>query len=93
MAKDIISKYDIPFNLINLDIQGAELKALKGMEEYLPKIDYIYTEVNADYVYEECNLIGEIDDYLKTFGFNRYETKWCSDYRWGDAFYKKVPNN
>ena len=52
LLKDIICNYDIPYNFINLDIQGAELKALKGMEEYLPNIDYIYTEVNSDYVYK-----------------------------------------
>ena len=87
MLKDIICNYQIPFNFINLDIQGAELKALKGMDEYLHKIDYIYSEVNSDYVYEGCALIGEIDEYLQKFGLARVETKWCGDYRWGDAFY------
>jgi hypothetical protein len=70
-----------------LDIQGTELKALKGMESYLPTIDYIYTEVNSDYVYEKCSLIGEIDDYLSNFGFKRVETEWFEDCKWGDAFY------
>jgi FkbM family methyltransferase len=87
MLKDILCNYSIPFNFVNLDIQGAELKALKGMEEYLHKIDYIYTEVNSDYVYEDCALIGEIDDYLLKFGLKRVETEWCGEYRWGDAFY------
>jgi FkbM family methyltransferase len=40
LLENIISKYDIPFNFINLDIQGAELKALKGMESFLYNIDY-----------------------------------------------------
>jgi hypothetical protein len=73
---------------INL-IQGVELKALKSTESYLHSIDYIYTEVNSDYVYKECSLVTEIDDYLKTFGFHRVETSWCENYRWGDAFYCK----
>jgi len=89
MLKDVIHKYNIPYNFVNLDIQGVELKALKGMEEYLPTIQYIYTEVNADYVYKDCAIVTEIDDYLKKFGFQRVETSWCSDYRWGDAFYVK----
>lgn len=88
--KEFIGNYNIPYNFINLDIQGAELKALKGMEEYLNSIDYIYTEVNSDYVYENCALVGEIDDYLGKFGFNRMETSWCGENRWGDAFYMKV---
>ena len=87
MLKDVICKYDVPYNFINLDIQGAELKALKGMEKTLYSIDYIYSEVNSDYVYEGCALIGEIDDYLAQFGLYRAETKWCGDFRWGDAFY------
>jgi len=87
MLKDIINKYDIEYNFLNLDIQGAELKALKGMEEYLPKVDYIYTEVNSDYVYENCCIITELDSYLEKFGLFRVETRWCQNYRWGDAFY------
>jgi FkbM family methyltransferase len=87
LLKDIICKYDINYNFLNFDIQGAELKALKGMEEYLSKVDYLYTEVNSDYVYVDCALISEIDNYLSNFGLERVETKWCSDYKWGDAFY------
>lgn len=89
LLKDIINKYDIPYNFINLDIQGVELKALKGMEQYLHTIDYIYTEVNSDYVYKDCAIVSEIDEYLQQFGFKRVETSWCGEYRWGDAFYIK----
>ena len=64
-----------------------ELKALKGMEAYLSNVDYIYTEVNCDYVYKDCGLVTEIDDYLKTFGLERVETRWYLDFKWGDAFY------
>jgi FkbM family methyltransferase len=87
LLKDILPNYDINYNFLNLDIQGAELKALKGMEEYLNKVDYLYTEVNSDYVYKECALITELDEYLKNFGLERVETKWCENFRWGDAFY------
>ena len=57
------------------------------MEEYLNKVDYIYTEVNSDYVYKDCGLITEIDEYLKRFNFERVETEWAGECRWGDAFY------
>ena len=89
--ENIISKYrsDIPFNFLNLDIQGVELRALKSLGKYLENIDYIYTEVNSDYVYEKCDLIGDIDEYLSTFGFKRVETSWFGDCKWGDAFYVK----
>jgi hypothetical protein len=87
LLKDILPKYDIEYNFLNFDIQGAELKALKGMEEYLNKVDYLYSEVNSDYVYKDCALIEELDEYLLKFSLHRVETKWASDYRWGDAFY------
>lgn len=87
LLKDILPKYDINYNFLNFDIQGAELKALKGMEEYLNKVDYIYTEVNCDYVYKNCALITEIDEYLSQFRLYRVETEWCQDFKWGDAFY------
>jgi FkbM family methyltransferase len=86
LLKDIICNYNIQYNFLNLDIQGAELKALKGMEEYLSTVDYIYIEVNSDYVYVGCALITELDDYLLKFGLHRVETKW-TDCKWGDAFY------
>jgi FkbM family methyltransferase len=87
---DMLKKYDnIPFNFINLDIQGAELKVLKGMDKYLDNIKYIYTEINSDYVYKDCNLVGEIDDYLLKYNFKRVETYW-TEFKWGDALYIKL---
>ena len=89
LLKDILPKYNIPYNFLNFDIQGAELKALKGMEDYLHKVDYLYTEVNSDYVYKDCALVTELDEYLKQFGLFRVETSW-TDCKWGDAFYIRL---
>jgi FkbM family methyltransferase len=88
LLKDILPKYNINYNFLNFDIQGAELKALKGMEEYLHKVDYLYSEVNSDYVYKGCALVGELDEYLQKFGLYRVETKW-TEFKWGDAFYMR----
>ena len=86
LLKDVLPKYNIDYNFLNFDIQGAELKALKGMEEYLNKVDYLYTEVNSDYVYKGCALVTDLDEYLLKFGLHRVETKW-TEFKWGDAFY------
>ena len=59
------------------------------MEKYLNHIQYIYTEVNTEEVYKGCNLIGEIDDYLHGFGFERVAQDIYSQFGWGDAFYIK----
>lgn len=75
-------------NFLNIDIQGAELNALKGMGDILINFDYLYLEVNKEEVYKGCCLVDEIDDYLKKYNFERVETSW-TDMGWGDAFYKK----
>lgn len=92
LLKNILPKYtdSIKFNFLNIDIQGAELKALRGLDKYVFEFDYIYLEVNKDYLYKECCLIGEIDEYLSGFGFNRVETSWFGSCNWGDAFYIKL---
>lgn len=89
----LIDTNNIPIhslNFLNLDIQGVELRALKSMEKYLSNIQYIYTEVNTEYVYKDCNLIDEIDEFLSRHGFTRVCTKMCGNYGWGDAFYLKT---
>lgn len=88
---DIISKYSINlenYNFINVDIQGVELKALRGFGDLLSRIDFVYTEVNREYLYENCDLINDMDDYLLNFNFVREQTAW-TDSGWGDALYIK----
>lgn len=77
-------------NFINFDLQGAELKALKGMGDLLNQIDYCYLEVNKRETYLGCGLVGEIDEYLRGYGFTRvYTAEWVED-TWTDAFYCKI---
>ena len=79
---------DFSFNFINLDIQGMELPALKGMESYLENVDYIYTEVNLESLYKGATIVDELDDYLNKFGFVMME-KAITEYQWGDVLYVK----
>lgn len=72
------------YNFLNIDVQGAELKCLKGMQNHLLFIDYLYIEVNEEEIYKGCCLVGELDEYLTDF--SRVETK-MTKYNWGDALY------
>lgn len=72
------------YNFLNMDVQGYELEVLKGATETLNHIDYIYTEVNVDEVYEGCAKLKDIDQFLK--GFTRVETVMTRQ-GWGDAFF------
>jgi FkbM family methyltransferase len=79
-----IEKYDF----LNIDIQGAELLALKGFGNLLNNIKYIYTEINTEKLYVDCALLSDIDLYLEEFGFIRVETQ-MTEFEWGDALYIK----
>lgn len=79
-----INQYDF----LNIDIQGAELLALKSFGGLLKNIKYIYTEINTNYLYKDCALLPEIDEYLEFFGFERVETE-MTEFEWGDALYIK----
>jgi len=84
------SNYEIGnYNFLNLDIQGAELDALKGADKILDKIDAVYTEINFDELYEGCAHVGQIDDYLGKFKFKRVLTETPDHPSWGDALYLK----
>ena len=76
------------FDFINIDIQGAELKALKGAARILPHIKAIYAEVNEKMLYEGAGLLPELDEYLATFNFKRVITN-MTRHGWGDALYIK----
>ena len=72
-------------NFINIDVQGAELKVLKGAGKILNQIDYIYVEVNAAETYVGCPLISDLDEFLSDF--DRVETSELVGGIWGDALY------
>lgn len=76
-------------DMINLDIQGAELLALKGASELLHHVKWIYTEVNVKELYSGCCMMNEIDDYLTKYSFFRAATQ-MTPHGWGDALYIKT---
>jgi FkbM family methyltransferase len=86
MLSENIDIFD--YNMINIDVQGYELEVFKGGKNTLKNIDYIFTEVNRDNVYENNALVDEIDKFLSSYNFTRVETSWDGN-TWGDAFYIK----
>ncbi|MGB3508659.1 MAG: FkbM family methyltransferase [Microcoleaceae cyanobacterium] len=79
------------FNLLNIDIQGAELLALQGATNALQFVDGINIEVNYEEIYQGCPLIDDIDEFLEKVGFHRVATTTPYHHSWGDAFYVKKP--
>lgn len=82
------------FDMANLDIEGAELMALRGMMSVLPSLRCIYSEINFDEMYEGCALAGDTDSFLGDRGFSRVVTELATVdgvYKgFGDALYVRA---
>jgi len=85
----LFEKLGIPhdrYDVANLDIQGAELMALRGAEKILAGVRAVYTEVNTKELYVGCAQLGEIDEFLGARGFVRVALKVLT-HGWGDGLY------
>lgn len=88
----VVARTGIPIaerNFWNLDIQGAELAALRSAGDLLKHADAIYAEVNTQEVYKGCGQLPELDAFLESKGFKR-EMIEMTDKGWGDALYVRV---
>lgn len=74
------------FDVLVMDIQGAEMLALKGARKTLPHIHVIVTEVNTKELYQGCPLIADMDMFLQQEGYIRVRTT-MTHHGWGDAMY------
>lgn len=83
----IVQENRLDMNMLMLDIQGAEMVALRGAIELLPKLDYVMLEVNRDEVYVGCAKVWDLDDFLLAYGLKRVETYWVEEQGWGDALW------
>lgn len=73
------------YQLLVMDCQGFEGRVLMGATETLKQVNYVYTEVNRDEVYQGCTLVDELDKLLHEF--NRVETGQWVGGMWSDALY------
>lgn len=78
------------YDFVNLDLQGCELDALRGMGGLLDHFQTVYAEVNKEPLYEGCPLLPEIDRFLSERGFVRRAIRMTKK-RWGDALYVRGP--
>ena len=56
-------------DIIWIDLQGAELKAFKGMGDFLSRVKIIYTEVEFKQIYIGQPLFWQVNKYLASKGF------------------------
>jgi FkbM family methyltransferase len=71
------------FNYLVLDIQGMELKALKGLGQYASHFDVIITEAYIDELYEDCGKLNDIQELLTDYQMVEFIAEPYKG--WGDA--------
>ncbi len=93
-------------HLIKADVQGAELKVLKGASTFLKEFCMIVVEVEFSYVYKDQPLAGDVSAFLTGEGFefhhmvhtggfleNKGVSTGVTRAMWGDAMYVKAPTH
>jgi len=75
-------------DLIKLDVQGAELKALSGASRLLQHATMVLAEVAFVPIYKDAPLVGDIDGFMHQAGYRRAAI-YPSDQpqHWADALY------
>lgn len=88
---DLVEKYFPVANvaLLVLDIQGAELLALKGSHKTLKKVEFIFIEVSTAKLYKNQALFNDISKFLSEFGFCLVEHNLRNRTSHGNALYIK----
>ena len=66
----IMQKYNIPrVDIVWMDLQGAELLALKGMGQALDNVKYIHTEVSHRAMYTGQVMFNELNNFILSKNF------------------------
>ncbi|HTA75972.1 MAG TPA: FkbM family methyltransferase [bacterium] len=96
---DLFEKHQLnpmDYDFLNMDIQGAELKALKGAPKLLGHLKAVLSEVHLEELYEGCASEKDIVDFLEGAGFRKVESQYRELYNekgsfpvWGDVLFIK----
>jgi FkbM family methyltransferase len=91
----ILTKYNLDitnYDFLVMDIQGAEMKALSGMVDVIPKFKFIILEVSIFELYDSQGTFNDILDFLRGFGFSLVDLEMHSQ-GWGDALFTSSIDN
>ena len=74
------------YNVLNMDIEGGELDALKGATELLKHINVIYSEIRFADLFENGTMCEDLEEFVFKLGFKKvFYKKWHETF--GDAIY------
>ncbi len=77
------------YNVLVLDVQGAELKVLSGAPELLSRVDAVFAEVSSEPLYEGGCTFLEVTTLLADAGLIFRAAEMKPETGWGDAFYTR----
>lgn len=77
------------FDFLNLDVEGGELRVLRGAEATLKGVRWVFTEVNHVERFAGGAVLPAMDDHLGERGFLRVALRDFPDGTWGDALYAR----
>ena len=60
-------------NLIKIDVQGAEIKILKGLGDYIHNFEVIILEVSVHEYNKNAPLFDEVMTYMKSKNYSIYD--------------------
>jgi FkbM family methyltransferase len=85
---EFLNEINIPkIDILWMDIQGFEGKALNGLGNFLNNIKIIYSEITYKSIYKDQILFDKFDYKLLQHNFSCiYRDYKCNDF-WGDAIY------
>ena len=82
------------FQLLNIDVQGAELRVLRGAERTLASVLAVLVEVHVVELYDSAASEREVDEFLTERGFQRADVAYHELYNergtfpaWAEALY------
>jgi FkbM family methyltransferase len=87
---DIVeSEYaDAGFNVLVLDVQGAELKVLAGAVKLLSRVDAVFSEVAGEALYAGGCTFQDVANFLSYHGL-MFRSAELNLFGWGDAFFTR----
>lgn len=83
------SNFPDQYDLIYIDVQGAELEVFKGASKCLLSSKYIFTEVGFGGGYENDVSYLRLTQYLDAFGYKLVSLNIDPTHGYGDAFFMR----
>jgi FkbM family methyltransferase len=87
VLEKVIMDDSFPWQILVLDVQGAELAVLKGALKYLHYFQMIVCEVSIRELYKEAALFQDVTDFLAQNNFSLVTESINQSTGWGEGLY------